>query len=275
MYEVIEAVEYVPKKIEIGTSKWVLVKGNNDITYQVKFNMEYTYNNTCEFIGNFIGKSIGVPVPNAIFLQIPEHILRVCERELDIIIDRKKLIENIFFGIEWIYGQVQFNNMEMFFEEVEKTINYKEYPSIFPYDQYLRNYDRHIDNHLIIKNKDKQKFYYSIDSDRIFDGYSLENVLSAKNDFGCFENPAYKPLYDSITEEIFTIIMTYSSKIETLGEDKISLLDEYLLDFYGINSTIRDNINIFLKFRKLDFSYKCVQNQKCYKNVKQEILIGG
>lgn len=275
MYEVIEAVEYVPKKIEIGTSKWVLVKGENGITYQVKFNIEPMYNNTCEFIGNFIGKSIGVPVPNALFLQIPEHILSTCEKELDFSIDKDKVVENIFFGIEWVYGQVQFNDMTMFFEEVEKTTNYKEYPSIFPYDQYLRNYDRHIDNHLIIKSGKKQKLYYSIDSDRIFGGYGLDNVLIEKDDFECFKNPAYKPLYDSITEDIFTIIMTYSSKIETLEENEILQLDEYLSDFYGINSTIRDNIKEFLQFRRNDFSYKCIQNQKCYKNIQQEILIGG
>jgi hypothetical protein len=38
MYEVIEAVEYVPKPNDIGTSKWVLIKAENGITYQIKFN---------------------------------------------------------------------------------------------------------------------------------------------------------------------------------------------------------------------------------------------
>lgn len=275
MYEVIQAIEYVPKKIKIGTSKWVLIKGDNGITYQIKFNIGNSYCNTFEFIGNFIGKSISVPVPNASFLQIPEYILKICEKELNIVIDRSKVIENIFFGIEWIYGQVQFNDLEIFFEEVEKTTNYKEYPSIFPYDQYLRNYDRHIDNHLIIKTEKKQKFYYSIDSDRIFGGYSIQDILTEKNNFECFKNPDYKLLYDKITEEVFTIIMSYSSKIETLTDDKISLLDEYLSDFYGIDSNIRDNIREFLQFRKIDFTYKCIENQKCYRNVKQEILIGG
>jgi len=275
MYEVIEAIEYVPKPNDIGTSKWVIIKADNGITYQVKFNEEAVAHNTYEFIGNFIGKSIKVPIPNGIFLQIPDFLLTKCEEDLNFTIDRSKVVSNIFFGIEWIYGQVQFNDTEMLLEEIKNTLNYEEFPSIFPYDQYLRNQDRHVDNHLIIKTDTKQQFYYSIDSDKIFGGFPITDILTEKEEFNCFGNPAYKPLYDSIDEEIFKIILTYSNKIEALEEEELNMLDEYLTDFYGINLDIRDNIKEFLNFRKTNFSEKCISNQSCYENIQRPILIGG
>ncbi|MBS4068063.1 MAG: hypothetical protein KGZ62_05645 [Sulfurimonas sp.] len=275
MYEVIEAVEYVPKPNDIGTSKWVLIKAENGITYQIKFNEEAVNHNTYEFIGNFIGKSIEVPVSNGIFLQIPEFLLTKCEEDLNFTIDRSKVIANIFFGIEWIYGQVQFNDIELLLEELQNTMNYEEFPSIFPYDQYLRNYDRHIDNHLIIKTDKKQQFYYSIDSDKIFGGFPITDILVEKEVFDCFGNPAYKPLYDSINDKIFKIILIYSNKIEALKERELNMLDEYLSDFYGINLDVRNNIKEFLNFRKTNFSEQCISNQSCYENIHRPILIGG
>lgn len=275
MYEVIEAVEYVPKLNDIGTSKWVLIKAKNSITYQIKFNEEAVVHNTYEFIGNFIGKSIEVPVPNGIFLQIPDFLLTKCEEDLNFTIDRSKVIANIFFGIEWIYGQVQFNDIELLLEELQNTMNYEEFPSIFPYDQYLRNYDRHIDNHLIIKTDKKQQFYYSIDSDKIFGCFPMADILNEKEVFDCFGNPAYKPLYDAIDDKIFKIILVYSNKIEALKEEELNMLDEYLSDFYGINLDIRNNIKEFLNFRKTNFSEQCISNQSCYENIHRPILIGG
>lgn len=190
-------------------------------------------------------------------------------------IDRSKVVSNIFFGVEWIYGQVQFNDTEILLEEIQNTMNYEEFPSIFPYDQYLRNQDRHVDNHLIIKTDVKQQFYYSIDSDKIFGGFPITNVLTEKEEFDCFENPAYTPLYESIDEKIFNIILTYSNNIEALEDEELNILDEYLTDFYGINLDIRDNIKEFLNFRKTNFSEKCISNQSCYENIKRPILIGG
>ncbi|OHE06126.1 hypothetical protein, partial [Sulfurimonas sp. RIFOXYB12_FULL_35_9] len=154
-------------------------------------------------------------------------------------------------------------------------MNYEEFPSIFPYDQYLRNYDRHIDNHLIIKTDKKQQFYYSIDSDKIFGGFPITDILVEKEVFDCFGNPAYKPLYDSINDKIFKIILIYSNKIEALKERELNMLDEYLSDFYGINLDVRNNIKEFLNFRKTNFSEQCISNQSCYENIHRPILIGG
>ncbi len=275
MYEIVQAVEYIAKPNNIGTSKWVLIKADNNITYQVKFNDVAVAHNTYEFIGNFIGKSIAVPIPNGVFLQIPDFLLSKCEEDLNFTIDRSQVVANIFFGIEWIYGQVQFYDTEILLEEIPNTINYEEFPSIFPYDQYLRNQDRHVENHLIIKTDTKQQFYYSIDSDKIFGGYPMTAILTEKEVFDCFGNPAYKPLYDSVAEEVFRIILLYSAKIQEISEDILSMLDEYLVDFYGINLPIVNNIREFLNFRKTNFSEKCISNQGCYENIHRPVLIGG
>jgi len=40
MYNFIQAVEYVVKPQDMGTSKWTLVRGEDDVVYQVKFNQD-------------------------------------------------------------------------------------------------------------------------------------------------------------------------------------------------------------------------------------------
>ncbi len=151
MYKFIQAVEYVDKPKEIGTSKWALVKGQDGVVYQVKFNQTSLSSNINEFIGNCLGFLIGVPVPDGNFLMIPDNILEECINNLGFTIDMETVKNNLFFGIKWMYGQVNFSNTDLLLEELKNSSNYKEYPSIFPYDQYLRNADRHVDNHLIIK----------------------------------------------------------------------------------------------------------------------------
>lgn len=274
MYDVLEAVEFIPKPFDIGTSQWVLLKAENGITYQVKFNQLAIAHNTYEFIGNYIGHSIGVPVPKGIFLLVPEHLLSRCAQELGIEIDRSLIVENILFGIEWIYGQVIFDNVDSLLEELPNTMNYEEYPSIFPYDQYLRNQDRHIENHLIVKSAKKQHFYYSIDCDRIFGGYPLGYVLAEKDEFGCFSNPAYQPLYDSINDKLFEIVRRYALAIEKLSEEQLAKLDEYLADFYNVEAPIRSDIHLFLDDRKKCLYEKCMANQTCYENLHQLSIEG-
>jgi len=275
MYAINQAVEYVPRPNDIGTSQWVLIKADNGIVYQVKFNKGVVAHNSYEFIGNYIAQLINIPVPTGAFLLIPDFILHKCEEDLNFEIDRDKFVDNIFFGVEWIYGQVQFNDTHILLEEIENTVNYREFPSIFPYDQYLRNQDRHIDNHLIIKTDIKKHYYYAIDSDKIFGGFSMSHVLAEKDEFHCFENPAYTPLYKSINEKIFQLILLYADKIEAIDEKKLDILDEYLRDFYNIQLDLRENIKEFLGFRKTNFSQKCISNQRCYENIKRPILFGG
>lgn len=271
--EIIQAIEYVEKPTELGTSQWILVKAEDDTVYQVKFNQSALSCNINEFLGNYIGISIGVPVPDGIFLMVPDNILEEASKKLAYSINMDTVKENIFFATKWIYGQVKFDNMKLLLNEIENTSNHKEYPSIFPYDQYLRNQDRHIDNHLIVKTNDKQKFYYSIDSDRIFAGYPLTEILLEKDNFECFENPIYKDLYDSITDELYVIIFSYSDLIEKLADEQFDLMIEYLESYYHIELSLRENIEEFMKYRKNDFSKKCLENQDCFKNIKQKVLI--
>ena len=54
MYNFIQAVEYVVKPQDMGTSKWTLVRGEDDVVYQVKFNQDALSSNINEFIGNYL-----------------------------------------------------------------------------------------------------------------------------------------------------------------------------------------------------------------------------
>lgn len=271
--DIIQAIEYVEKPIELGASQWILVKAEDDIVYQVKFNQSALFCNINEFLGNYIGVSIGVPVPDGLFLMVPDNILDEASKKLGYTINMDTVRENIFFATKWIYGQVKFNNMNLLLDEIGNTANYNEYPSIFPYDQYLRNQDRHIDNHLIIRTNDKQKFYYSIDSDRIFESYPLSDILSVKDNFECFERSIYKDLYDSITDELYDIILRYSDLIEKLTDEQFDLMVEYLDSYYDIELSLRENVEEFMKYRKNDFSQNCLKNQDCFKKIKQKVLI--
>ncbi len=272
MYKFIQAVEYVDKPKEIGTSKWTLVKGEDGVVYQVKFNQTSLSSNINEFIGNCLGFLIGVPVPDGNFLMIPDNILEECSNNLGFTIDMETVKNNLFFGIKWMYGQVNFSNTDLLLEELKNSSNYKEYPSIFPYDQYLRNADRHVDNHLIIQDNNNQRFYYSIDSDRIFEGYPHESIECIINNFGCFENPAYKKLYSSIEDTLFTIMIKYADKIDKLTDEQIDKIDEYLEYCYEYQLFIREKIISFLKNRR-EIVSKCVDNQDCYDNLNNRMLI--
>jgi len=66
-----------------------------------------------------------IPITSGAFLQIPDFLLTKYEEDLNFTIDRSKVVSNIFFGIEWIYGQVQFNDTEILLEEIKNTMNYK------------------------------------------------------------------------------------------------------------------------------------------------------
>ena len=272
MYNFIQAVEYVAKPQDMGTSKWTLVRGEDDVVYQVKFNQDALSSNINEFIGNYLGFCIGVPVPDGNFLMIPDNILEECINNLGFTIDMETVKNNLFFGIKWIYGQVNFSNIDLLIEEIKNSTNYKEYPSIFPYDQYLRNADRHIDNHLIIQHADKQRFYYSIDSDRIFESYPHNAIEMILNNFDCFENPVYEDLYRSIDDELFAIMLRYADKVDKITDEQIEKIDEYLESCYECNLDIRELIISFLKTRRVIVS-KCVDNQGCYDSLNNQILI--
>jgi len=270
MYDFIQAVEYVAKPQDIGTSQWTLVRGEDGVVYQVKFNQNALSSNINEFIGNYLGNCIGVPVPEGNFLMIPENILEECSNNLGFKRDMKSVKNNLFFGIKWIYGQVNFSNIELLLEEIKNSSNYQEYPSIFPYDQYLRNTDRHSGNHLIIQLSSKQRFYYSIDCDRIFEGYPHDSIGLIMTHFDCFENPMYGDLYRSVDDELFAIMIGFAENIDKITNEQIDIIEEYLELCYECSPKVRGDIASYLKTRRVLVS-KCADNQRCYNNVNNQI----
>ena len=87
-----------------------------------------------------------------------------------------------------------------------------------------------------------------------------------------FENPAYKELYFSIEDTLFPIMIKYADKIDKLTNEQIDIIDEYLESCYECSLSVREKIKSFLKTRRVIVS-KCVDNQTCYNNVNNRILI--
>ena len=113
----------------------------------------------------------------------------------------------------------------------------------------------------------------------LWTGNYQEDICTVRNDNNQYYhidlngNPIYKELYDSITDELYVIMLRYSDLIEKLTDEQFDLMIEYLESYYEIELSLRENVEEFVKYRKNDFSQNCLKNQDCFKNIKQKVLI--
>lgn len=268
-YAMVNAVDWLRDfQKECGMSDYALVVGDDGKIYQVKFNGS----NSREFIAHYIASSIGVPIPSAKIIFIKDDLLNDIHSKLPAI---SKSPSDNYFAIEWQANTVKWDSYDEFIDEMNYVENFNEFLSIFPFDQYLRNYDRHKYNHLIVKKDSKKKFYNTIDADKIMAGESFLNILDELEKFDCLyllHGSMYGSLlYDLVDDADFKDIIRHSNSISIITKEDILDLLGICEALYGIGDTEKDNIDTFLTQRKDKIFDACLGNAKCYSKVKRSL----
>lgn len=263
---------------------FLLVIANDNKTYQVKFNAIKQKSNINEFISNFIGKAINAPVLNGSFLsftkeQIDSIYFKLQEKypENPPFPDMSNIKNYTFFGIEWQNSLIALQTNSELEILLEKVNNEKDFYSLYPYDQYLKNYDRHIDNHLILKDsKNKPSQYCLIDGDKIFGSLDWSCIDELIENFSCMEISGlnwHQYLYSLVTEESYNFVLEYSLEIDSISIEQLKLMIELISHIYTIDKTECDRILRYLTFRKKDFYQVCLENATCFPKIEQTRIL--
>jgi hypothetical protein len=276
--------ENVKRLLSIGSNDrdqrfFVLVEATDNKTYQVKFNISNKKSNVNEFITNYIGKIIQAPVLNGAFLTFSDEQVSqiIKKRKMKNLLepDMSDIKNNQLFGIEWQDSLVKLETNSELEVLLNKISNKKEFYSLYPYDQYLRNYDRHIGNHLILKDgKNQPTQYCLIDGDMIFGSTHWDKVLELTNNFSCLEIGMswHQYLYGLVSENEYIFVLEYSLNIEEIKISDIENLSSVISYIYKIDKKECDIIKHYLENRSKDFYSICLKNSVCFPNINQRRL---
>lgn len=253
---------------------FVIITANNGKNYQVKFNVNKSKGNQKELITNFIGKQMKASVLEGAFLRFSQKQINViCDYIKNVFHSKEPNMEcfskNILFGIEWhdgAYTATSEDDVPLFIATCKNT---KDFYAIFPFDQYLRNFDRQYFNHLAIKrNGDTKPSHYAIiDGDRIFKCTSWDLLKSEKDKFDCFKEPFHLKLYNLVDDSTFTHIFASKAQISLLEIHKLEKIMKEIYDDPQLeNSTIFET----LAFRKEEIFNYC--NGDCFHKVTKKTL---
>lgn len=265
-YAIANAIDWLSDfKKEHGASDYAIIKADDGKQYQVKFSSS----NSREFIAHYIASLIGVPVPPAKIIHISDYLFEDIAESFSAL---SALPSKHYFAVEWYPNTLKWESYEEFFGELKSVDNFNAFLSIFSYDQYLRNYDRHEYNHIIVREHTKRKFYNSIDADRIFAGYDINNILLEINEYNCHYPPRHgTALYDLIEDEHFTSILRYASAIGLIKAEEVADIISICDQLYGFSPDEKFKISRFLSERKENIYDACMRNTKCYTKVRRSL----
>jgi hypothetical protein len=256
-----------------------IAKDLNFNEYIFKPSWENHYHNINEFISHYIAKLIDAPVTDGIFLKIDPGNMEEYHEKIKMAFSHMILPtyippydDAIFFATKYLKLSTSAKTINHLENSLIGTSNKDGYFSQFPLDQYLKNPDRHLGNHIFYKEQHKKNFYL-IDFDRIFHGPTDWSKLSHNiNNTDCFTKSGYNAdLYPTVTDEDIKIVHDFATKIEKKITDKeIQNICDIIIEVYGTSKQYLDKIEAWLKHRR-DLIYSaCLKNEPCYENVKQE-----
>lgn len=203
---------------------YLLADGEDGKQYQIKLNGIGMRHNINEFIAHYLGSLSKAPLIDACFLYLEDNELKKLTSKLKSLpngvledIDLSLMKENLFFAIEWKANVVPIEREEELKSIVFQTMNSEAFFSLYSFDQYLKNFDRHIGNHLVIKDG-KQKKYYLIDFDRIFMSTNWLYIPRIINDFSPISSqPYHQHLISLVDDNNIKFVHTYANNIETIS----------------------------------------------------------
>ena len=280
--DIITNIDNIQTDIKSGSYPFLIVE-SNDIKYQVKLPNYMTSSMINEYIAHKIANNLSCIVPKGVFIKFEisdiedsiEHILiaekyKALFKDYDIDLLKNTNGEIILYGIEWISNKLHAENNLEFIEYVNLT-NSNNFYSIYSYDLYLHNHDRHLKNLLFYQNDLGNFVTILIDHDRIFGtNEGIERITELESNFDCIKKSSNAYLYEFITtEKQKASIIQYSYEIENL---KDSTIEDIFVDYLkNCNhnmlqyNDVKESIKKFLLIRKNNIVDACKINEGyCY-----------
>lgn len=263
-------IESIRVDVKSGTFPFAVVTMQDGVKYQVKLPNYETTSMLNEYIAHEVANNISCRVPQSSFILFQiEEIEYILEMILNSSHKYKNLYENynfdqiknekgefILFGIEYLEDKViipeDVDEFQFYFEELNDDSFY----SLYSYDLYLHNHDRHCGNLMFQSDNGRKYVSLLIDHDKIFGSDSgIERLSELKNDFNCIRNIKNEFLYTIITNtEQIDLITKYSKDIEAIENRNIDNIfkcflekcNRSILKYEAAQSSIID----FLLYRK-------------------------
>jgi hypothetical protein len=269
-YKKIRALNYLRRNDE-GASFFGLFEADDDKIYQVKFDQYDLKSNTKEFISNYISLIVNVPTPSAVFIYISSSTIDELNTLYSLNLSYSK--NNYYFAVEWEeHVNDSWTGFNEFKKELAKVNNFNAFLSIYPFDQFFRNYDRHLGNHLISVKNNMFYFYLAIDADRIFASKWIERINEEISNFECFPYPFHQELYSIISDDEYKKLYIHSSQYRCINDSHQEELNNYLNEVFGVSSENIATIINFIEYRKDKIINACIQNSSCFEHVKNKSL---
>jgi len=256
-----------------------LAKDIENNEYIFKPSWQGHYHNINEFISHYIASLIEAPIVKGTFLKIDAETMREYHNKIQLGIPHAVLPtyippynEAVFFAVEYLKDATHAKTVSHLKNNLEETTNKESFFSQFSLDQYLKNYDRHLGNHIFYKNVNTV-FFYLIDFDRIFYGHTDWSKLDFQLDnTDCFSNKGYNAdLYHIVEDADMKKVHDYAAHISNrITDEEIERICSIIDYAYTVEKPYLDKIDNWLKHRREIIYNACLKNEFCFSNVSQE-----
>lgn len=263
----------------IENRKFSAIAESDDGRYfQIKFCEPGGRHNINEFIAHYVSTEMGAPVVDGVFLSLSaaemQKLSDFMVRHPGVFnpIDTEISHRSLFFGVQWEKDTIEIKEYAELVPKVSSTVNRDGFFALYPLDQYLKNYDRHLGNHLIVKYANALH-YRLIDFDRIFGGTDWSAVSLLMNDFGCLSLRDYhRFLYSVVTNDGYEHVLRFSNNISMIDTETISDIIDTISQIYTVSQHELDMIRQWLSGRSRVIYDTCLGNNDCFVNVRQKRL---
>lgn len=279
IYEKVIAVRKTSKPMisEEDGRYFILFACDDGKIYQVKFNLTTTKGNQNELITHYIGSRVGAPVLEGRLVTFSKRALETIAKEMAARtrghVDSTFYRSTELFGIEWHEAARMASSEAEVFTFFSMCKNFNSFYAIYPFDQYLRNYDRQYFNHLMVKKEQDRKpthYYATIDGDRLFGSTGWQGIDIERGEFGCFEEDFHPILYGIVSEKGYETVYKYAIEVESISNSDIDGLYEILCNIYNDPKSEHDKIAEVLKYRRSRVRAAC--DGSCFPKVKKQRL---
>lgn len=250
------------------------------VKYQIKFNEHKQRHNINEFISHFVGSCSDMPLLNGAFLELDDDDIDAIQKEIDRhgkghlkSIDFSSTNSNQFFGVEWMQNITKIDDERELIMRVGETSNRKSFYGLYAFDQFMKNYDRHLGNHLVVKVGNSKK-YKLIDFDRVFSSTNWSRVASDYTCFTPFVCTSHAKRYHGflmhiVNDKSIKLVHTYAGKLQGIDTKDIKGLCDIISIIYNVTSLEILNIFRWIEYRKQEIVMKCFMNEKHFPNIKK------
>jgi len=213
--------------VKRGESVFLVVEAEGKF-FQIKLPTYFSNPVTKEYLANYIGRTLGFPLPKGGFVRFSKEFFELLVKTYP---DIKKVIDVeleglVIFAVEWLSDTVVVDDEETLIEYIKDyVLNKEEFYSVYAFDLFLCNFDRHYKNFVITSDL----YLFFIDHERSFGSSDYSLIQDYEEYSGCiYSYPQVSYLYDFINEEAdFLKILEFAKIVDNfLLEEKV--FEEFL-----------------------------------------------